>query len=223
MPRKKRAPYTPSADYDLGPARMVEVRPETLLTAVQRERLARLSRMRASEMSAADRDERARLLALAGGMVATARAAHASGVEPVPEDANGRKRRFHKTALREMFEKGLLEKRQHDALDDLGRAWERAQGQGHGTLGAERVDRSIDFDGRTLITILKVEAYGRLRREIPQMAWDVVEHVVLRDRRLRDGLCRDGAQAVVALELLRHAGDVLARAIENPRKPRRPV
>ncbi|WP_118136410.1 hypothetical protein [Oceanicella sp. SM1341] len=129
--------------------------------------------------------------------------------EPVPEDANGRRRRRVLHPVEDMFVRGILDKQQRAAGLALADAWEGCQRTPTVDLSQPRVDSSPRPDDRMMILLEAQDRYARLARQIPEGARAVVEHVCCEGRYLRDGFLRQHRDVAKAVEELKMALSVV--------------
>ncbi|WP_118135179.1 hypothetical protein [Oceanicella sp. SM1341] len=129
--------------------------------------------------------------------------------EPVPEDANGRRRRRVLHPVEDMYARGILDKQQRAAGLALADAWEACQRTPAADLSQPRVDSTPNPEARTVILLDAQHRYARLARQIPKDARSVVEHVCCDGRYLRDGCASGGKGLMVSTERLQMALSVL--------------
>ncbi|QDL92536.1 hypothetical protein FDP22_12545 [Paroceanicella profunda] len=129
--------------------------------------------------------------------------------EPVPEDANGRRRRRVLHPIEDMYVRGILDKQQRAAGLALADAWEGCQTTPSADLSQPRVDSTPRPDARTIILLDAQHRYARLARQIPRDACAVVQHVCCDGRYLRDGFARNQWECGNAVEALKMALSVM--------------
>ncbi|WP_118138477.1 hypothetical protein [Oceanicella sp. SM1341] len=130
--------------------------------------------------------------------------------EPVPEDANGRRRRRVLHPVEDMFVRGILDKQQRAAGLALADAWEGCQRTPSVDLSQPRVDSSPRPDDRMMILLEAQDRYARLARQIPKEARAVVEHVCCEGRYLWDGCVTGGRSMSISVERLQMALSVIS-------------
>lgn len=138
-----------------------------------------------------------------------ARARLRTTCEPVPEDANGRRRRRIIHPIEDMHQRGVLDGRQRVAGLALADAWEACQRAPSVDLLQPRVDRTRRPDDRTVILLDAQHRYARLARQIPRDARAVIRHVCCEGRYLKDGFVRNGREMGNAVEILQMALSVM--------------
>lgn len=138
-------------------------------------------------------------------------------VEPVPLDANGRKRRRRLSVIEDMQRRGQIDKRQFEAAKLLQEAWERTM-RSPPAIQEIRVDTFPSPDANVAIQIDRQSALVAVSRGVPQRLLYIVAHVVHDNRpvtALHPGM--SGRRVSQHMDNLRAGLDALADHIEGRR------
>jgi len=144
----------------------------------------------------------------------TEAATRGTTVEPVPDDANGRKRRRRRSPWLYEPLSNSLDAAQANAADALSEAWEATQ-TSPPAIQEVRVDTCLNPSAIIAQQIARASAFSSLYCAVPAELRPVVEHVVLEGRAIRDGYARDGHKAARALTQLRAGLDKVAKRMRQ--------
>jgi hypothetical protein len=130
--------------------------------------------------------------------------------QPVPGDANGRRRRRAIHPLEDLHARGHITRGQCRAGLAVADAWDATQAMGSVDLTAPRVDVSTRPDDRAVALAERARRWAAISRAIPSDARAVVQHVCCDGRYLRDGFVGNARGTAAAVEALVMALAVLA-------------
>ncbi len=139
-----------------------------------------------------------------------ARAGVPAVVEPVPEDANGRRRTRRLHALEVLWLREAVNKRQFVAGQRIIDAWEATMRTPSRDLSEDRVDVSSRPDAPTAVMVERQDRFVRLMRVVPRDSQAAVRHVCCDGRMIRDGLAKNRDSMANVLERLSVGLEVLA-------------
>lgn len=144
---------------------------------------------------------------------ATAAQRAGTTTEPVPQDANGRRRKRRLDPVQRAPLKDKLSVRQANAAIELTKAWEACMSSPP-AIQEVRVDRSPNPTANIAAQVDRASAFGRLYGVVPSDMRPVVAHVCLDCRGLRDGFSRSGQEAGMHAGMLMVALDLVANVCE---------